>query len=182
MPVSAQTYACVALEDPDGQWDLRRGRLREKPAMTVAHNRIGVRVGYQLLRQLDWDEFEVRINAGRVRYGEKTYYVPDVLVVPTRLAQALAERADILEAYAEPLPLIVEVWSPSTGGYDVEEKLPEYRRRGGRGIWRIHPFERSLTAWRRQGDGTYAESISRRGTIEPAALPGVTIDSDALFA
>lgn len=50
MPVSEQAYACVALEDPDGQRELHRGRLREKPAMTVAHNRIGVRLGYQLLQ------------------------------------------------------------------------------------------------------------------------------------
>ncbi len=30
MPVSEQTYRVVALEDPEGQWELHRGRLREK--------------------------------------------------------------------------------------------------------------------------------------------------------
>ena len=72
MPVSEQTYACVALEDPEGQWEPHRGRLRENPAMTVAHNRIGVRLGYQLLQHVNWKAYEVRINAGRVRHGEKT--------------------------------------------------------------------------------------------------------------
>jgi Uma2 family endonuclease len=54
-----------------------------------------------------------------------------------------------LEIYDEPLPLVAEVWSPSTGGYDVLAKLPEYRRRGDTEIWLLHPYERTLTAWRR---------------------------------
>ena len=84
--------------------------------------------------------------------------------------------------FDEPLPLVVEIWSPSTGGYDVDEKLPEYLRRGDREIWRVHPVELTLTAWRRQTDGSYAESIQRAGLLELAALPGITIDIDALFA
>lgn len=86
-----------------------------------------------------------------------------------------------LEAYAEPLPLIVEVWSPSTGDYDVDLKLPEYQRRGALEVWRVHPYERPLTAWVRQRDGSYVESLHRGGLVRPAALPNVAIDLDALF-
>jgi len=80
------------------------------------------------------------------------------------------------------LALVVEIWSPSTGGYDVAEKLPEYMRRGDREIWFIHPVELTLTAWRRQQDGTYAKSVHRDGRLELAAVPGVVVDLDALFA
>jgi hypothetical protein len=38
MAVSQQTYERVALEDPDGRWELHGGRLREKPGMTWAPN------------------------------------------------------------------------------------------------------------------------------------------------
>jgi Uma2 family endonuclease len=86
-----------------------------------------------------------------------------------------------LEVFDQPLPLVVEGWSPSTGGYDINEKLPEYIRRGDQEIWRVHPFDFVLTAWRRQPDETYAESIHTSGTIEPIALPGVIIDLDKLF-
>jgi Uma2 family endonuclease len=86
-----------------------------------------------------------------------------------------------MEAYPEPLPLVVEIWSPSTGGYDIASKLPEYKQRGDREIWRIHPYERTLTAWRRQADGSYAETIFTGGIIEPVALPGVRIDLNSLF-
>lgn len=48
-------------------------------------------------------------------------------------------------------------------------------------IWRIHPLDRTLTAWRRQEDGTYREADHAGGTIQPMTLPGVTIDLDRLF-
>ena len=75
----------------------------------------------------------------------------------------------------------LEVWSPSTGEYDVNAKVPEYQRRGDLEIWRIHPFDRTLIAWRRQPDGSYIESHYAGGTVKPVALPDVTIDLDTLF-
>jgi Uma2 family endonuclease len=80
------------------------------------------------------------------------------------------------------LPLVVEVWSPSTGGYDIDAKIPEYRRRGDLEIWRLHPFEKTLTAWGRQPDGSYTKRVFQGGTVQPVGLPNVTIDLDALFA
>jgi Uma2 family endonuclease len=79
------------------------------------------------------------------------------------------------------MQLVVEVWSPSTGDYDVEEKLHEYQRRGDLEIWRIHPYERILTAWRRQPEGTYEELVQHDGSVEPVALPSVKIELQRLF-
>lgn len=182
MPVSAECYERVALEDPDSRWELHQGRLKEKPAMAYGHNRGLIKLGHQLLDQLDPEEFEVCINTGRVRHTEKNYYIPDLAVVPVAYTQALRERPQLLEVYEQPLPLVVEVWSPSTGDYDQDSKIPTYQRRGDLEIWRLHPYDRSLIAWRRQRDGGYAESTYREGTIEPVALPGVTIDLTLLFA
>ena len=44
----------------------------------------------------------------------------------------------------------------------------------------IQPYERTLTTWRRQPDGTYAEELYRGGVVPVASLAGVTIDVDAL--
>jgi Uma2 family endonuclease len=59
--------------------------------------------------------------------------------------------------------------------------VPIYQRRGDAEIWRIHPYEQTVTVWRRQEDGSYDERIYRDGVILPAALPGVTIDLARLF-
>ena len=76
---------------------------------------------------------------------------------------------------------MVEVWSPSTGHYDFATKLQGYRERGDAEIWFIHPYERTLTAWRRQPDGSYAEETYRGGPVPVVSLPGVVIDFDALL-
>jgi Uma2 family endonuclease len=181
MPISAQTYRRVASEDPDGRWELDRGHLREKPSMSYRHNRVTVHLGGQLLQQLDPDEHEVRINLGHVNRIDETYYIPDVFVLPVSAIGPDHDRPDILEIYDQPLPLVVEVWSPWTGTYDVNAKLPEYRRRGDLEIWRVHPFDRTLTVWRRRPDGGYVETVYDGGHVQPASLPGVTIDLDALW-
>ncbi|MDP9366619.1 MAG: Uma2 family endonuclease [Chloroflexota bacterium] len=182
MPITAETYERIALEDPEGRWELHRGRLRGKPGMSFAHNQTIDRLSGQFYRQLDISLYAIRINHGHVNRTDETYYIPDLFVVPLGLDNQDWTLRNVLETYGQPLPLVVEVWSPSTGGYDVDAKFPEYQRRGDIEIWRIHPFDRVLTAWRRQPSGEYAVLEYRDGTVEPVALPGVKIDLDALFA
>ena len=136
----------------------------------------------QLLAQLDEREFRLSTTHARLRRSTETYYVPDLVVIPAAFEDALLERPGSLDAFLDPLSLVVEVWSPSTGRYDILEKLPDYQARGDLEIWYIHPYERTLTAWRRQSDGTYEETVYRGGIVRPGSLPHVAIDLDALFA
>ena len=181
MTVREWTYEEIALGDPERQWELHRGTLREKPAMSFGHNRAMRHLQQLLHRQLDTAEFEVSSNASRVRRAEETYYIPDLLVIPTSYTEAYHDRERALEVYERPLPLVIEIWSPSTGGYDIDDKLPEYQRRGDLEVWRIHPLELTLTAWRRRQDGSYAETLYRGGAVHVEAPPNVTIDLDQLF-
>jgi Uma2 family endonuclease len=160
---------------------LRDGYLREKPAMTFDHNWLATKLAHMLLSQLDWSQFQARVNSGRVRRPSATYYIPDVFVLPRELGESLQNRWDVLEVYDKPLPLVVEIWSRSTGDYDVSEKLETYKQRGDLEIWFIHPFERTLTAWVCQPDGSYVETIHREGIVYPAALSDVAIDLAKLF-
>ena len=181
MPVSAETYEQLALEDGDVKWELVCGRLREKPGMTAQHYSVMRTLARALVLQLG-TEFQVAQESGRLRISTGTYYVPDVCVIPIEYVQkARRERTMRLEVYEESMPLVVEVWSPSTGTYDVDAKLKEYQLRGDHEIWRIHPYEHTLTARRRQSDGTYAETRYTGGTVQPAMLPGVAIDLQSLF-
>ncbi|MGH2610849.1 MAG: Uma2 family endonuclease [Tepidiformaceae bacterium] len=181
MAVSPATYEQLALEDDDTKWELVCGQLRAKPPMTHAHNSVARWLQFQLQAQLPFERFEVSQDSTRVLLPNGTYYVPDVVVIPHHLVAArIPDRQ--LEAYREPLPLIVEVWSRTTGSYDVETKLADYQARGDLEIWRIHPYEKTLTTWVRQPDGNYAERLYSDGFVRCPALPGVRIDLDALFA
>lgn len=183
MSISEATYERIALEDPTGLWELDCGRLRSKqPAMTIEHNYTAQELDAELREQLDRRVYTVSAEQSRLRISTGTYYIPDVCVIPREFQRRkLREMPGRLEVYDEPMPLVVEVWSPSTGDYDVEEKLREYQRRGDAEIWRVHPYERTLTAWRLQADGSYSETLYRSGRIQLAALPNVSIDLDALF-
>ena len=178
--MSEEAYEQFVLSGIDGARELHDGRLVEKPGMTWRYGRIAAWLSHLLQNQLDRRAFEVRINEGRVRNPADTIYIPDILVVPTSFGDEFLDELS-LAIFSGPLPLVVEVWSPSTGDYDVDAKLPAYQQRGDLEIWRVHPCERTLTAWQRQPDGRYVEFIHREGMVRPQSLPEVAIDLAALF-
>ncbi len=180
--MSEEAYREFALDNPEGRWELVRGHLWEPPDMSATHSWVTMNAVEQLLRQLDRDDFRVTGGLARLRVSSDTYYLPDVVVVSTAKMRELVEHTRALDAYPEPVPLVVEVWSPSTGKRDIDLKLPDYQRRGDAEIWFIHPFERTVTAWRRKAAGSYEETVHRDGIVRPASLPGVAIGLDELFA
>jgi Uma2 family endonuclease len=179
--ITNEQYERLALDDPNRTWELWGGQPREKRATTAAHEWLGEKLSYLLMSQLDWSEYQVRSNKGRVYRPGATYFVPDVFVIPTAAVAPFLPMEDVLEVYDQPLPLVVEIWSRSTGGYDVEEKLAAYKARGDLEIWYIHPYQQTLTAWRRQPVGSYEVAVYTEGVMRPVALPGVEIDLPTLF-
>jgi len=177
--ITEAEYRKLALDDGDETWELWDGVPVAKPAMSAKHNDAASLLGHLFWDQLDWDAYVVRVDAPRTRINPRNYFVPDVAVVPVIYAARLEPLE--LEVYAEPLPLVVEVWSPSTGGYDQGAKLRAYMERGDEEIWLLHPYERTLRASRRQPDGSYAETLYTGGVVPVASLPGVAIDLDALL-
>lgn len=179
--MTPEAYEDLILGETDRTWELVRGRLREKPAMPVGHGDAGLELAFLLRGQLDRQAYRVSHNHARLKRVDRSYFVPDVVVIRVGDMVGDPESPRTVDAHAAPALLVVEVWSPSTGDYDVEEKLRGYQERGDLEIWRLNPFERMLTAWRRQPDGGYVETVVTGGTVTPAELPGVTIDLDALF-
>ena len=179
--VSEQAYLRIALEEPDRRWELHDGRLRQKPGMSWEHGGIVAFLSHLLTHQLNRAEFQVRINGAHVRRSADRYYIPDIVVLPTALGREFRGKPGTLPVFRDPLPLVVDGWSATSSDYDHNEKLAEYRARGDDEIWRVHPYERTLMAWRRQPDGSYAESEQGEGIVRPVALPGVAIDLAELF-
>jgi Uma2 family endonuclease len=179
--VSEAEFLRLAAADPQGFWELVDGVPRSKPPMSAEHNFLAFELGYTLRSQIDPSRYELRVNASFVRWTERNAFIPDVVILP-REQVAPQKGTGALERYAEPLPLVVEIWSRSTGDYDISVKLAAYQARGDAEIWRLHPYERTLTRWVRQPDGAYAESVHADGIVELAALPGVAVDLDDLFA
>jgi Uma2 family endonuclease len=177
--MSEDAYQQFVLSGVEGAWELHDGRLVEKPGMSWKHGDIVMLLGHLLMSQLDRAEYRVFTEL-RVCRPAATVFLPDLVVVPTSYGEAIRD-LPVLAIFSEPLPLVVEVWSPTTGDYDIDAKRPVYQQRGDLEIWRIHPYERTLTSWRRQPDGSYEQMIHRGGTLTPVALPGVIIDLNTLW-
>lgn len=180
--VTEAEYRTISLGDDEDRWELHEGRLREKPGISVEHGGLMFELGHQLRLQLDPAHFRVRTGHARLRRSSRHYYIPDLAVIPAAAERALRQEPGALDAYTDPIPLVVEIWSPSTGEYDLQEKVLQYQARGDAEIWRLHPYDRTLKIWRRRADGGYDETRHQAGLVRPASLPGVTVDLHPLFA
>lgn len=181
MVISRATFEAVVLEESDRTWELHRGRLREKPPTSFGHNMSCRNLVLQLWDQVDRDEHHVRSGAGYLHSFDGGCFLPDVAVIPVALMSRFRRNPTAFEIYTKPIPFVAEAWLPKSVSYDFDVKFPSYRLRGDAEVWRLHPFERTLTIWRRQPDGSYVESRHDGGTVHLQALPWVTIDVDALF-
>jgi Uma2 family endonuclease len=178
--MSEQDYRAFVLSGPQGVWELHDGRLVEKPPMREDHARILSRLARQFQAQLDAADYGVHINEVRVRKPVDTIVIPDLVVVPTAFRYP-DSGWPALPILTKPLPLVVEISIPSTGGYDVDAKIPIYQQRGDLEIWRIRPHDRTLTSWVRQADGTYAETVYQSGLALPAMLSKAPLDRGSRF-
>lgn len=149
--------------------------------MASEHNDMTFYLAHEVANQLDRRVYRVRTNSAHVQRTSSNYLIPDICVLSDDSFRTKLGYPDRLELYEEPLYLVVEIWSRSTGAYDINTKIPEYRARGDLEIWRLHPYERTLTVWRRQADGSYEEAHYTGGSITVSSLPNVSIDLDALF-
>jgi Uma2 family endonuclease len=181
MTVTVQTFEQLALQEPTEKWELFCGRVRKKPAMAMEHYDVAFELAFAIRSQVSHDEFHVRCDQGRLMTG-RSYLVPDVFVVPAAMAARFKGLDSTLEAYAGPVPFVAEVWSRSTGDYDVSGKLAEYQARGDLEIWLMHPYEKRVTAYRRDAAGEYAAEDLPRGVVSLRALPNVKIDLAALLS
>ncbi len=172
------TYERLVATDPSFErTELFDGIPVEKPLMSWFHGDLGGELGIVIGSSLDRRRFRVRSNHARLALPEGNYYIPDLAIVPNDPPDSLAD----LDLYRKPVPLVVEIRSPSTGGYDAATKLPGYRLRGDAEIWWIDLPDRSLTRWVRRPHGGYDVEILRGGVVELAALADVRVDLDALF-
>src|SRR5687768_3798179 len=80
--LSREEFEQLVLDDHDRPWEIIRGQLREKPAMSFAHNRGALDLGYFLRNQLDERDYLVSINYARLFNPMDTYVIPDVVVIP----------------------------------------------------------------------------------------------------
>jgi Uma2 family endonuclease len=181
--ISFRTYAQLALEDAEGRWELVGGSTRRKPPESFQHGAVIDSLVEQLVPQLSGTMFRMSINHARVMIDPHHILMPDLMVVPRAVsARAVKERPNALEAYHTSLPLVIDVWSPATAEFNVDARIPEYRRANVEEIWVVHPAARAVTTWVRRASGVYEEVIRAGGILAAARVPDLALDLNVLFS
>src|SRR5262245_587527 len=129
MPILPTPHIGMVLSDPEARWEVEGGQPREKPAMAFEHSEAASELGFGLRAQLDRRRFRVHVDGGRLLIDGDNFFIPEVAVIPLALAERFRHRSDIVALCEKPLPLVIQVWSPSTGGYDVSQKMPRCQQR-----------------------------------------------------
>jgi Uma2 family endonuclease len=127
------------LPDTGVRYELFDGSLLVSPAPRMRHVRAAT-----LLRNLLSDQRPRDIlicqDAGITVHGRRTYFIPDICVVP-----AAAFDKDVDQLNQDDALLVVEVLSPSNPGNDLVLKRHYYASGGIQHYWIVDPQARTLT-------------------------------------
>src|SRR5690625_537728 len=102
---------------------------------------------------------ESRIAPYDVYLGQKNAFQPDIVFISNERLSVIEE--DGLHGAPD---LVIEILSPSTAKYDLEEKKEVYERFGVKEYWTVEPASRSVQGWF-LAEGKFEEIAARDGEI-----------------
>lgn len=161
----------------DQRYELAHGEVCAMGRESVAHARLKLAATLALSNAVRNAGLpcEAIIDGPGVAISNHSYFVPDVIVV-------CGKRLDGDQSLIEDPVIVVEVLSPGTKVFDVEEKLAYYFEKPSIQHYLIVSGKSKLVVHHRRTGETRAETtIVREGTItlDP---PGITVAVAALFA
>jgi len=125
--------------------------------------------------------FDVRLPMNGETADDKIYNVvqPDICVICD------LSKLDKRGCIGAP-DLIVEVFSPSTGKRDMNEKFSLYEKAGVSEYWIVYPNDKAVTVFLLQPDGKYDEGatyelINGAKKVPVKTLAGLVMDLEELF-
>jgi Uma2 family endonuclease len=78
--------------------------------------------------------------------------------------------------------LVVEILSPSNTVQELARKFTLYQRAGVREYWEVYPDNKSLRAYRFQGEQIISHTYVEENTVSTETLPGLEIALAPVFA
>lgn len=147
--ITAEEYALLPDEVLRSS-ELVRGRIVKMPRPNFAHGNVQVKVGTAL------ENYATGTNSGRVTVESGVITEPDTIRGPDVAYWSYARLP--LEAtpkvFSDVAPdLIAEVISPSNSRREIARKIREYLAAGTTVVWVVDPDDRSVTVYRKPGDG-----------------------------
>jgi Uma2 family endonuclease len=187
------TYADYLTWTDNKMRELLNGFIKTmSPAPTLAHARITMEISYLMIHYIKKRKghckvftapFDIRFpQSGDITDNDKIYTVvqPDICVIcdPAKL--------DNRGCLGAP-DMIVEILSPSTLKYDLNEKFHLYEAAGVKEYWVVSPQMKAINIFTLQEDGKYDAGVvyedgENEIKIPVQTLEGLSINLKELFA
>ena len=181
LPIDSEKLSPLArfLLLPEGApYQLINGELVMTPAPIPVHQLIVMELA------LAMTFFVKKQQCGQVLIAPLDVYIDDDNILQPDLLFISRDRENIIgKKMIESAPdLIVEVLSPGTACYDLEEKYQAYERGGVREYWIVDQEKQSIALFVLT-DGRFIQqtTISGQELVRSAVLPGFSVQASSIF-
>jgi Uma2 family endonuclease len=169
--LSAEQF--LQLSDDGCHYELIDGVVMMSPRHKPVHQRVAVRIAFELGRYLDEHPVgeiltEIDVHLGQGLSGGDLVYRPETIFLRTDRLSAMREK--VIGAS----DLVVEVVSRGSRRLDSETKKDDYERYGVREYWLIDPEEERMAFWR-LGGGRFSEISPSGDSLASHAVPGFVL-------
>ena len=178
------TYGDYRTWPDDERWELIDGVAYDmSPAPGSRHQMVSSELVAQLVTHLRNSScrvlaapFDVRLPHGNQQDDDiDTVVQPDIVVVCDR------NKLDDKGCKGAP-DLVIEILSPSTASKDLHEKFSLYERVGVKEYWIVHPLDRTVIVFRRDGESFGCPAMyAAEDRIEVRLLRELVVDLKLVF-
>ena len=135
------------------------------PAPSDTHQKIVGKIFSRLLTFVESKELgEVRIAHYDIYLSRKNVYQPDIIFIAKENVHRIEEKG--LNGTPD---IVIEVLSPKTAKYDLEDKKEVYERYGVKEYWIVDPFTKHVTFYSLINE-TFTEVETKDGVIKSRLL------------
>jgi len=144
---------------------LINNNLVMSPAPTDPHQKILMDISAQLFFYVSKNQLgEVRVAPYDVYFNRKNVYQPDIVFVAKENINKIKE--DGLHGAPD---LVIEILSPPTAKYDLEDKKDVYERYGVKEYWAVDPVSKQIYFFKLVKD-EYVEAETKNAVIKSSLL------------
>jgi Uma2 family endonuclease len=144
---------------------LINNNLVMSPTPTDPHQKILMDISAQLFFYVSKNQLgEVRVAPYDVYFNRKNVYQPDIVFVAKENINKIKE--DGLHGAPD---LVIEILSPPTAKYDLEDKKDVYERYGVKEYWAVDPVSKQVYFFKLVKD-EYVEAETKNAVIKSSLL------------
>jgi len=144
---------------------LINNNLVMSPTPTDPHQKILMDISAQLFFYVSKNQLgEVRVAPYDVYFNRKNVYQPDIVFVAKENINKIKE--DGLHGAPD---LVIEILSPPTAKYDLEDKKDIYERYGVKEYWAVDPVSKQIYFFKLVKD-EYVEAETKNAVIKSSLL------------